>query len=340
MITKNQLRERISRIKVGTETTTENFVEEMCEKLFPTIERIWKLKEEKNAIILAHNYVSPYIFHGVADYTGDSYYLAKKAKESNADIIVFAAVRFMAETAKLLNPEKTILDPNFNGGCSLAEGITEEDVIRLKGEYPDHTFVCYINTTAAVKAQCHVCVTSSNANIIIKKIKNDKIFFLPDKLMGMNIINYFEKKGIKKTIDIWNGTCHVHEEYMPNSVDLVRTNNPDVEVLVHPECSPEVVEKADYVGSTSGMLARVRESKKEDFFLLTECGLTGILESEFPEKNFVGTCNLCEYMKSNTIEDVLKVLENPQPGNIIQLDRRVQARASQCVEHMFHLMEL
>ena len=181
MITAEQIYEKLKDIHVGNPVC--QFTKENCELLLPIIERIENLKREKNAIILAHNYVAPQIFYSVADYTGDAYGLSKKAKESDADVIVFSAVRFMAETAKILNPGKTVLDPNPNGGCSLADGITESDVIKLREQFPDHTFVCYINTTAAVKAQCDVCVTSSNVYKIIEKIPNEKIYFLPDKLM-------------------------------------------------------------------------------------------------------------------------------------------------------------
>ena len=196
MVTAEKLYEKLKAIHVGNPIC--QFTKENCELLLPAIERIEKLKHEKNAIILAHNYVAPQIFYSVADYTGDSYGLSKKAKESDADVIVFAAVRFMAETAKILNPKKIVLDPNPNGGCSLADGITNTDVINLRQQFPDHTFVCYINTTASVKAECDVCVTSSNVYKIIEKIPNDKIYFLPDKLMGENVIQNLKTKGVKK----------------------------------------------------------------------------------------------------------------------------------------------
>jgi quinolinate synthase len=252
---------------------------------------------------------------------------------------VFAAVRFMAETAKILNPEKTVIDPNPDGGCSLADGISEIDVQRLRAEYPGHTFVCYVNTTAAVKAYCDVCVTSSNVYKIIEAIDNDKIYFLPDKLMGQNIKNYLSSKGIRKEIVVYDGTCYVHEEYAPDAVDFVRTNNPGVDVLVHPECKPEVVGKADYVGSTTGMLNHVRASDCDTFFLLTECGLTGVLQSEFPEKRFVGSCTMCKYMKTNSIEHVLQALENPRPDQVINLTPEIQQKALSCLERMFEYAE-
>jgi len=333
MVTAEKLYEKLKAIHVGNPIC--QFTKENCELLLPAIERIEKLKHEKNAIILAHNYVAPQIFYSVADYTGDSYGLSKKAKESDADVIVFAAVRFMAETAKILNPKKIVLDPNPNGGCSLADGITNTDVINLRQQFPDHTFVCYINTTASVKAECDVCVTSSNVYKIIEKIPNDKIYFLPDKLMGENVIQNLKKKGVKKNIELWEGTCYVHEEYQPENIDQVRKNFNGIEVLVHPECSSAVVNKADYIGSTSQMLNHVRKSDRDSFFLLTECGLTGVLQSEFPQKTFAGGCTMCKYMKSNSLEDILNVLENPSPQNIIKIDLETQKRALQCVNRMF-----
>lgn len=333
MVTAEKLYEKLKAIHVGNPIC--QFTKENCELLLPAIERIEKLKHEKNAIILAHNYVAPQIFYSVADYTGDSYGLSKKAKESDADVIVFAAVRFMAETAKILNPKKIVLDPNPNGGCSLADGITNKDVINLRQQFPDHTFVCYINTTASVKAECDVCVTSSNVYKIIEKIPNDKIYFLPDKLMGENVIQNLKKKGVKKNIELWEGTCYVHEEYQPENIDQVRKNFDGIEVLVHPECSSAVVNKADYIGSTSQMLNHVRKSDRDSFFLLTECGLTGVLQSEFPQKTFAGGCTMCKYMKSNSLEDILNVLENPSPQNIIKIDLDTQKRALQCVNRMF-----
>ena len=333
MVTAEKLYEKLKAIHVGNPIC--QFTKENCELLLPAIERIEKLKHEKNAIILAHNYVAPQIFYSVADYTGDSYGLSKKAKESDADVIVFAAVRFMAETAKILNPKKIVLDPNPNGGCSLADGITNTDVINLRQQFPDHTFVCYINTTASVKAECDVCVTSSNVYKIIEKIPNDKIYFLPDKLMGENVIQNLKAKGVKKNIKLWEGTCYVHEEYQPENIDQVRKNFNGIEVLVHPECSSAVVNKADYIGSTSQMLNHVRKSDRDSFFLLTECGLTGVLQSEFPQKTFAGGCTMCKYMKSNSLEDILNVLENPSPKNIIKIDLDTQKRALQCVNRMF-----
>ena len=337
MITAKQLYNKLKDIRVGSPYC--QFTEQSCEKLLPTIQRIEELKRKKNAIILVHNYVAPQILYSVADHTGDSYGLAKKARESDADIIVFAAVRFMAETAKILNPDKIVLDPNPNGGCTLADGITAQDVKSLRAKFPQHTFVCYINTTAEVKALCDTCVTSSSVYTIMERIDNDKIYFLPDRLMGENVKKYLKENGVEKDVELYNGTCYVHEEYQPENVDQVRKNFPGVEILVHPECRPGVVDKANYVGSTSGMLNHVRQSARESFFLLTECGLTGILESEFPDKQFVGTCTTCRYMKANSLGNILNVLENPTSSNIIELDSEVQQSALHCVENMFSYLK-
>ena len=196
MITVEQLYEKLKPIRVGSPLC--EFTLEHCQQLHPVIAQIEQLKREKNAIILAHNYVAPEILYGVADHTGDSYGLAKVARDSDAEVIVFPAVRFMAETAKILNPNKTVIDPNPDGGCSLADGISAGDVRRLRKEFPDHTFVCYINTTAEVKALCDVCVTSSNVYHIVETIDNDNIYFLPDKLMAMNVVEYLNDKGVEK----------------------------------------------------------------------------------------------------------------------------------------------
>ncbi len=337
MLTAEQLYEKLKSIKVGSPLC--EFTLEHCQRIHPLISRIEELKQEKNAIILAHNYIAPEILYGVADHTGDSYGLAKIARNSDAEVIVFIAVRFMTETAKILNPDKIVIDPNPDGGCSLADGINATDVRRLRKEFPDHTFVCYINTTAEVKALCDVCVTSSNVYHIVETIENDNIYFLPDKLMAMNVVQYLKDKGIEKNLSWYDGICYVHEEYAPDAIDFVRKNNPGVDVLVHPECQPAVVQKADYVGSTTNMLNHVREAKGDTFFLLTECGLTGILQSEFPDKRFVGSCTMCKYMKANSLQDVLQALENPRPDQIITLAPEVQQGALRCVERMFEYAE-
>lgn len=310
---------------------------EKCATLAPIINQINHLKKEKNAIILAHSYVSPEILYGVADVIGDSYELSKKAKETNAEIIVFVAVKFMAETAKLLNPEKTVLIPSKINGCSLADSISEIDVQHLKKQYPQHTFVCYINTSAAVKAECDVCVTSSNVVEVIKKIPNDKIYFLPDALMAKNIINDLRAQGIEKHILYWEGSCYVHEDYDPELIAYLKLKHPELKVVSHPECTPDILSNSDYVGSTSQMINYVKKSDSDTFLLLTECGLSGRLALETSGKKFIGSCTLCRYMKANTCQDILRVLQDPQENDIIQIELNTQAKALNCIEEMFRL---
>jgi len=310
---------------------------EKCATLAPLINQINQLKKEKNAIILAHSYVSPEILHGVADVVGDSYELSKKAKETNAEIIVFVAVKFMAETAKLLNPEKTVLIPSKINGCSLADSINEVDVQTLKKQYPHHTFVCYINTSAAVKAECDVCVTSSNVVEVIKKIPNENIYFLPDALMAKNVINELSAQGIKKNISYWEGSCYVHEDYDPELITYLKLNHPELKVVSHPECAPEILSNSDYVGSTSQMINYVKKSESDTFLLLTECGLSGRLALETTGKKFIGSCTMCRYMKANHCQDILRVLQTPKESDIITIDASTQAKALHCIEEMFRL---
>lgn len=310
------------------------YTKERCERLIPIVEEIEQLKVEKDAIILAHSYVHPDILYTVADHVGDSYGLALKAKETTHQVIVFPAVRFMAETAKILNPEKTVIDPNPNGGCTLADSITAEEVYRLRKEFPDHTFVCYINTTAAVKAACDVCVTSSNVYRVIENIPNDKIYFLPDKLMGQNVQNVL---GDKKEIRLYEGTCYVHEEFTPEEVHKLRKQHPKLSVLAHPECTQSVIKEADMVGSTSQIVSHVKERKNapNPFLILTECGITSRLQVEHPGLNLVGSCMMCRYMKSNSLEQILQALKNPLPSQIISIDLEDQRDALRCVNNMF-----
>jgi len=299
------------------------------------IREIQELKKKKNAVILAHSYVLPEIVYGVADFVGDSYQLSKDAATTNADTIVFAAVRFMAETAKLLSPDKTVLLPATDGGCSLADSITAEAVKKLRVANPDFTFVCYINTTAAVKAACDVCVTSSNAVDIIEKMPNEKIYFLPDRLMAENIANELKARGVQKELKWTDGTCYVHEEYDARTIGSLRRQHTGVEVLAHPECSPAVVYHADFTGSTTQLMEHMKTSEKKEFLLLTECGLTDRMRVEMPEKQFIGSCQLCKYMKSNTLPDILRVLKEPQPADEITIEADIETGAKKCIEEMF-----
>lgn len=318
----------------NTPTGTRHYTLDDCLKLWPTIQKIQALKQEKNAIILAHSYVHADIVSTVADYVGDSLELSRMAQATQADTIVFSAVRFMAETAKLLNPQKTVLIPSPINGCSLADSITADEVAQLRREYPTSAFVCYINTSAAVKAQCDICVTSSNVYDIVAALPNDDIFFLPDQLMGKNIQAVMAERGVKKTIRTSTGTCYVHEEYTPDMIDYVRDKHPEVMILAHPECHPEITQKCDFVGSTSQMLARVKGTQAPQYFLLTECGLANRLSLERPDKQFIGTCTLCRYMKSNTLDQIVTALTNPKPYQQVTIDPETQAKATACIQRM------
>lgn len=336
-MTGSQLYEAMKNISPAA--VVQPYTMQTCERLVPLINRINELKKEKNAVVLAHYYVSPEIVAGVADYVGDSYKLALDARQVEADMIVFAAVRFMGETAKILNPTKTVLVPGYDGGCSLAEAIDAQTVRNLRVQYPEHTFVCYINTTAGVKAVCDVCVTSSNVYDIIERLPSDKIFFLPDLLMGQNIIREMTRRGIHKSIELYDGNCYVHKEYDGALIDAVRMSHQivgeDVAVIAHPECRPEVVAKSDFTGSTSQMTTFLESSPVRNVMLLTECGLNAGMQARFPERRFIGSCNMCRYMKSNTLSSILQALENPAPAMHVDIEEAVCSGAERCISAMF-----
>lgn len=332
-ISAEQLYETLKNIKVGGSVCQYSF--KKCEEFVPLINEINELKAEKNAIILAHSYVSPEIIYGVGDFVGDSYYLSKKAMETKADVIVFAAVRFMAETAKILNSEKDVLVPGLLDGCSLADSINAKQVRALRQEFPGYTFVCYINTSAEVKAECDVCVTSSNVYKVVENIPNDKIYFLPDKFMGQNLVNSFQRRGIQKDIRYYTGTCYVHEDYNADQIHKIRLEYPDAQIVSHPECNTAIVDHSDFVGSTEQMLTFMRQSEAQEFLMLTECGLSSRLQVEFPDKKLVGSCTLCKYMKSNSLQDILRVLRNPTARDRVVISAEIQKKARRCIEAMF-----
>lgn len=328
------LYEKLKHIRTDNPLCT--YTKERCAQLAPLIEEINELKKQKNALILAHSYVSPEIIYGVADHCGDSYGLALRAKQTKGDIILFAAVRFMAETAKILNPTKQVIDPNPYGGCTLAESIDEKKVHSLRMQYPNHTFVCYINTTAAVKAACDVCVTSANATTVIEKIPNDKIFFLPDNLMGKNLQNHLLKRQISKELLYSDGTCYIHKEFDPAQISPLKDRHPHLKVIAHPECTPEVIAHSDHVCSTTGMIDYVTsQPPSTPFLLLTECGVTSRLQAEHPQYTFVGTCSMCRYMRSNTLTQILQALKNPTPSQVIQIPEEIEGEALKTLEAMF-----
>jgi quinolinate synthase len=332
-ITAAQLYEKLKNIKLGASVCQYSL--RKCEELVPMINEINERKEEKNAVILAHSYISPEIIYGVSDFVGDSYKLSRDALSTKASTIVFVAVRFMGETAKILNPDKEVLVPAVLDGCTLADSIKPQDVRDLRRQYPDHTFICYINTTAEVKAECDITVTSANVYKVATSIPNDKIYFLPDKFMGQNLKNHMERQGIKKDIQFYSGTCYVHEEYGMDDILKVKLEYPDAKIVSHPECNSAIIDNSDFVGSTEQMLVYMRETTSKQFLMLTECGLSARLQSEFPGKQLVGSCTMCKYMKSNTLEDIRRALKDPTPHDRVILDETTRLRALKTIEAMF-----
>jgi len=271
----------------------------------PLIEKINKLKKEKNAVILAHSYMTPEIYHCVADIVGDSLLLAKESQKAKADIIIMCGVHFMAETAKILNPNKKVLIPDMSAGCSLAESITGEDVRLLKQKYPGVPVVSYVNTSADVKAETDICCTSSNAVEIVESLGVDKVIFLPDEYLGKNVA-----AQTKVQIITFHGTCIVHERFTPEEIREYRKNYPGIVVLAHPECPPEVVAEADYTGSTSKMSNYVRDKQPKKVLMVTECSMSDNVAIENPDVEMIKPCNLCPYMKKITLQGIYNSLTN------------------------------
>jgi quinolinate synthase len=310
---------------------------ETCRVLAPLTLEINRLKQEHNAVILAHSYVEPEIIYGVADFRGDSYFLSLKAREVRARVIVFAGVVFMAETAKILLPEAKVVVPDRGSGCSLADSLTGAQLRQLKALYPDATVVCYINSTADVKAESDVCVTSGNVYHIVANLPARRILFVPDRLMGQNLRDELKRRGVDKEILTSDGTCLVHDQFGPADVAAARERFPGLKVVAHPECTPEVAGAADFVGSTGAMMKYVKTTAAPYFLMLTECGLVGRLQVEAPEKAFIGGCRLCPYMKLNSLEKIRDTLVAPRADQIVTLDEPVRLRAARCIERMFEL---
>jgi quinolinate synthase len=308
-----------------------------CRLIAPLTLEINRLKKEKDAVILTHSYVEPEIVYGVGDYRGDSYYLSMAAKNARAKIIVFAGVVFMAETAKILSPDALVVVPDRGSGCSLADSITGDDVRKLKALHPGAPVVCYINSTADVKAECDVCVTSGNVYDIVAGLPARRILFVPDRLMAENLRSELKRRGVDKEIISSDGTCMVHDEFTAAQVAEARAQFPGLRVVAHPECTPEVAAVADFVGSTGAMMKYVKTTPAPYFLMLTECGLVGRLEVESPEKNFIGGCRLCPYMKLNSLEKIRDALAHPRPDQIVTLDENLRLRAARCIEKMFEL---
>ena len=271
----------------------------------PLIEKINKLKKEKNAVILAHSYMTPEIYHCVADIVGDSLKLAKESQKAKADVIIMCGVHFMAETAKILNPNKKVLIPDMSAGCSLAESITGEDVRLLKQKYPGVPVVSYVNTSADVKAETDICCTSSNAVEIVESLGVDKVIFLPDEYLGKNVAAQTKVKIIT-----FHGTCIVHERFTAEEIREYRKNYPGIVVLAHPECPPEVVAEADYTGSTSKMSNYVRDKQPKKVLMVTECSMSDNVAIENPNVEMIKPCNLCPYMKKITLQGIYNSLTN------------------------------
>ncbi|MDE2029625.1 MAG: quinolinate synthase NadA [Alphaproteobacteria bacterium] len=291
------------------------------------VEEILRLKKERNAVILAHNYMRPEIFHGVADIGGDSLALAREAAKIDANIIVVAGVHFMAETAKLLNPSRTVLMPDMEAGCSLADSITAEDVKAMRARYPSVPVVTYVNTSAAVKAESDICCTSGNAKKIVESLGVPEVIMLPDEYLAQNVANETDVKIIT-----WKGHCEVHERFTAADIALFREQNPGVVVLAHPECPTDVVAAADYAGSTAGMISWVGAHKPERAVLLTECSMSDNVAVTQPETEFVRPCQLCPHMKRITLANIRAALENME--HIVEIPDAVAAPARRAVERM------
>ena len=293
----------------------------------PLIEKINKLKKEKNAIILAHNYQTPEIYHGVADIAADSLALAVEAAKTSADKIIMCGVHFMAETAKLMNPNKKVFLPDMQAGCSLASSITSKDVRLLKQKYPGVPVVSYVNTSADVKAETDVCCTSANAVKVVESLNVEKVIFLPDQYLA----NYVAKNTKVKIIS-WKGTCIVHEQFTRKEIEDIKNQNPGIKVIAHPECPPDVIEASDFAGSTSGMIKYVKDNQPKKVMLVTECSMSDNVEADNPNVSFIKPCNLCPYMKKIDLEKILDCLENDT--NEIILDNKTIEAARKSVIRM------
>jgi len=293
----------------------------------PYIHKINKLKKEKNAVILAHNYQTPEIYHGISDFSADSLALAVEAAKTKADIIVMCGVHFMAETAKLMSPEKKVLLPDMEAGCSLSSSITGEDVRNLKKKHPGVPVVSYVNTSADVKAETDVCCTSANAVKIVKSLGAKKVIFLPDDFLAKYVASQTDVEIIS-----WKGTCEVHEQFNDQEINEIRKNNPGIKIIAHPECPPDVIKASDFAGSTSGMIKYVRDNQPEKVMMVTECSMSDNVQIDNPKVKFIRPCNLCPHMKKITLPKVLGCLEN-ETNEILMSEKTIE-KARKSVERM------
>lgn len=343
----NSTREEI--IVILRNKTAGVLTEKQVQKKTETVLEILRLKEEMNAVILGHNYMKPGVFYTVPDFRGDSLDLCRKAAETDKDYIVFCGVRFMAETAKLLNPKKTVLLPAEKAGCSLAEGITAQDIRDLKKQFPGVPVVTYVNTYADVKAESDICCTSSNAAAVVESLKSDTVIFLPDEYLARNMAQetgrhiIFPKKSgswnaaantdMEFKLIGWNARCEVHEQFTVEDIKRVRKQFPETYVLAHPECSPEVVAASDYSGSTNQLIKAIADSKAERYLLLTECAMGDNIAAMHPEKDMLRMCSIrCPHMNEITLEETLSALKNKK--YIIDVPGHIAERARLAVERM------
>ncbi|WP_375174702.1 quinolinate synthase NadA [Pseudooceanicola sp.] len=299
----------------------------------PYVAAINKLKKERNAVILAHNYMTPEIYHGIADVVGDSLQLAIEATRVEADVIVQCGVHFMAETSKILNPSKTVLIPDMEAGCSLAESITAEGIAEMRAKYPGAPVVTYVNTTAEVKAASDICCTSSNAAKIVAAQESDTVIMTPDKYLAQNIARQVPEKRIVW----WDGSCIVHERFTAQDLRDFRSYNPETRIIAHPECPPDVVDEADFSGSTSGIISYVEREKPAKAMLVTECSMASNISGALPEVDFVGPCNMCPYMKKITLEKILWSLHTMEGA--VEVDPAVAEGARRAVQRMIDLSQ-
>lgn len=296
----------------------------------PHIEAINELKKEKNAVILAHNYQTPEIYHCVADITGDSLALAQCAVDTDADVIVMAGVHFMAETTKLLNPDKTVLIPDLGAGCSLAESITAADVRKLREQYPGVPVVTYVNTSAEVKAECDICCTSGNALSIVESLGSDRVIFLPDEYLAAYVAEQTDVEIIT-----WKGHCEVHERFTADELELYRSGHKDLTIIAHPECPPDVLATADFVGSTAQMQNYVISERPPKVLMVTECSMSDNVSAGIDDVEFIRPCNLCPHMKKITLANIQASLETLSP--VVEIDSAIAGRARASVERMLNV---
>lgn len=296
----------------------------------PLICEINRLKRARGAVLLAHNYQTPDIFYGVADISGDSLALARRAASVEAETLVMCGVRFMAETAKIVNPTRRVLIPDLSAGCSLAESITAADVRALRAQHPGVPVVTYVNTSAEVKAESDICCTSANAVEVVESLGVRRVLFLPDAYLAAYVATQTEVEIIP-----WRGTCEVHEQFTVAEIEGYRARLPGLEVIAHPECPPEVIEAADMVGSTSGMIRHIREQRPRRVVMITECSMSDNVAVEFPDVEFIRPCALCPHMKKITLNNILESLQELQ--HTIEVPAHVAARALRAVERMMEV---